>query len=303
MLGGPDTCRLGYAVPIQAARLRELGFRFAYHTFNLRAPFHDFWRITQDLAAPTLWRFIEAVRTLRAFMDVVDTIERKALALRPREQQRGTASRLRREALQRVAAIPNREALLNEREAILAPFETAPRHDYRPLRVGLVGDPYSIAEAFVNMDLEERLGYLGVEVERWFWLGDALRLPRLDDLLGRGPAAARRAAVAPYLGRDVGGFARPSLMQALEFARQAYDGLIHLAPFNCTPEIVAAAVLPDLARDYDVPVLNLVFDEHTSAAGVVTRLEAFVDLLRARRVSQRLENAPPLARAPYSDSN
>ena len=71
--------------------------------------------------------------------------------------------------------------------------------------------------------------------------------------------------------------------------RKGIDGMIHLAPFNCTPEIVAASVLPRLASDYDVPLLALSFDEHSGEAGLVTRLEAFVDLLerRARRRAQR----------------
>ena len=41
-------------------------------------------------------------------------------------------------------------------------------------------------------------------------------------------------------------------------------------------------LLPRLARDYDVPLLALSFDEHSGEAGLVTRLEAFVDLLERR---------------------
>ncbi len=49
------------------------------------------------------------------------------------------------------------------------------------------------------------------------------------------------------------------------------------------PEIVAQSILPKVSRHYDMPVLNFILDEHTGEAGMITRLEAFVDLLERRR--------------------
>jgi len=162
-------------------------------------------------------------------------------------------------------------------------LQIAPRDNGRRVfRVALLGDVYSISEPFFNMNLEHQLGHLGVEVERWFWLSRSLRLPILDRVRNRSETQAREEEVGRYLGHDVGGFALPSMKEAVAFVREGIDGLIHLAPFNCTPEIVAVSVLPRLARDYDVPLLALSFDEHSGEAGLVTRLEAFVDLLERR---------------------
>ena len=159
----------------------------------------------------------------------------------------------------------------------------APRESgRRVLRIGLVGDAYSITEPFLNMNLEQQLGYMGVEVERWFWLSKSLSFPILERVRHRSEIQAREEEVGRYLGRDVGGFALPSLKEAVTFVQAGIDGLIHLAPFNCTPEIVAASALSRLARDHDVPLLSLSFDEQSGEAGLVTRLEAFVDLLERR---------------------
>ena len=49
------------------------------------------------------------------------------------------------------------------------------------------------------------------------------------------------------------------------------------------PEISIRPILRRVSQDYDIPVLELSFDEHSSHVGVVTRLEAFVDILRERR--------------------
>jgi hypothetical protein len=48
-----------------------------------------------------------------------------------------------------------RSELQARREAILAPLRTAPRDNGRPVfRVALLGDAYSVAEPFFNMNLE-----------------------------------------------------------------------------------------------------------------------------------------------------
>lgn len=62
----------------------------------------------------------------------------------------------------------------------------------------------------------------------------------------------------------------------------------YVAPFNCTPEVVAENVLLAYEDESPVPILHLSYDEHTTDGGLSTRLEAFADLLRrSRRRSQR----------------
>jgi predicted nucleotide-binding protein (sugar kinase/HSP70/actin superfamily) len=55
------------------------------------------------------------------------------------------------------------------------------------------------------------------------------------------------------------------------------DGIVFLLPFNCGPD---GDVARHLAQTTEKPLLTLVLDELQSSAGLVTRLEAFVDLLR-----------------------
>ena len=63
-----------------------------------------------------------------------------------------------------------------------------------------------------------------------------------------------------------------------------YDGLVHLAPFTCMPEIIAQNIMPSTKET--IPVLTILCDEQLAKPGMLTRLEAFVDLLeRKRRIS------------------
>ena len=283
LFGGPDTCRLGYLARPQAERLHDAGFHFAPHTLSLRGIAADILRVARELADPSPLELVEAARTLLASLSLVDQIEKDALRLRPRELERGAATRLRAEALAAARACRGRSEIQDRRETILAPLHAAPRdHGRRVLRIGLLGDAYSISEPFFNLNLDQRLGYMGVEVERWFWMSKSLSLPILERVRNRSEVQTREEEVGRYLSHDVGGFALPSMKEAVAFVREGIDGLIHLAPFNCTPEIVAVSVLPRLARDYDVPLLTLSIDEHSGEAGLITRLEAFVDLLERR---------------------
>ena len=63
------------------------------------------------------------------------------------------------------------------------------------------------------------------------------------------------------------------------------DGVIQLLPFTCMPEIVAQSITPAVSAAYQLPILTLVIDEHSAEAGMMTRLEAFVDLLQRKRAA------------------
>jgi hypothetical protein len=138
-------------------------------------------------------------------------------------------------------------------------------------------------EPFFNMNMDRELGRLGIHVQRSFWLSNSLGNMLREKLLHRGQNVQRIKAAEPYLSRDIGGFARGTVGSAALFARERVDGVIHLAPFSCTPEVMAHNALLTLQRECQVPILSLSFDEHTGRAGLLTRLEAFVDILERRQ--------------------
>ena len=49
------------------------------------------------------------------------------------------------------------------------------------------------------------------------------------------------------------------------------------------PEIMSQNIFPRVREDLDIPLLTLIMDEQTGKAGYITRLEAFVDLMRRRK--------------------
>ena len=42
-------------------------------------------------------------------------------------------------------------------------------------------------------------------------------------------------------------------------------------------------IFPTMREDHEIPILTLIMDEQTGKAGYITRLEAFVDLMRRKK--------------------
>ncbi|MGQ9824037.1 MAG: acyl-CoA dehydratase activase-related protein, partial [Desulfotomaculales bacterium] len=87
----------------------------------------------------------------------------------------------------------------------------------------------------------------------------------------------------PLLPVSVGGHGRESVGEFVLARQEGVDGVIHLFPFTCMPEIIAQGILVPLAERLEMPFLSLAVNEQTGTAGLQTRLEAFLDVLQARR--------------------
>jgi predicted nucleotide-binding protein (sugar kinase/HSP70/actin superfamily) len=137
------------------------------------------------------------------------------------------------------------------------------------LTLGVVGHPYMLCDEYINQDLRRRLEGLGVRV----LTPEAL------------PIGAAERSVKHHCGEAYWAYA-PSLLGAgLWFLeRKAADGLVAVVAFGCAPDSGLAPELGQAARQASVPMLTLTLDEHSGEAGLVTRLEAFVDMLERKRL-------------------
>ena len=155
--------------------------------------------------------------------------------------------------------------------------------DHKPLRIGLIGEIYTVIEPFVNLEIEKKLGHMGVIVEK-----SLTPTSWVEHHVAKFPFGSRNEnkkykLAMPYLKTLVGGHGRETIGAAIDYANRGFDGAIQLLPLNCMPEIVAKSILGTVSRDLNFPIMTLILDEMTGEAGFMTRLEAFVDLLRRRR--------------------
>jgi predicted nucleotide-binding protein (sugar kinase/HSP70/actin superfamily) len=72
------------------------------------------------------------------------------------------------------------------------------------------------------------------------------------------------------------------LYNAFRYYVDKVDGVCVIVSMGCGPDSLVAEFMHDEARALDVPFIQLVLDEHTGTAGLVTRIEAFVELAQRR---------------------
>jgi len=77
------------------------------------------------------------------------------------------------------------------------------------------------------------------------------------------------------------------LYNAFRFMVDKVDGVCVLVSMGCGPDSLVAEFMREEAKQKRVPFLQLVLDEHTGTAGLVTRVEAFVELAERRRLAQQ----------------
>ena len=53
------------------------------------------------------------------------------------------------------------------------------------------------------------------------------------------------------------------------------------------PEIMSQNIFPTMRENCEIPILTLILDEQTGRAGYITRLEAFADLMRRRKLYKK----------------
>jgi predicted nucleotide-binding protein (sugar kinase/HSP70/actin superfamily) len=139
----------------------------------------------------------------------------------------------------------------------------------RLLTLGVVGHPYLLQDEYVNNGLLRRLEGLQVRLVT----PDALS----DEDAARGVQALTGEAYWAYAPSLIG-----AGMHLLE--RGAIDGLVAVIAFGCAPDSGLAPILGEAAHRQRVPMLTLTLDEHSGEAGLMTRLEAFVDMLERVRL-------------------
>jgi predicted nucleotide-binding protein (sugar kinase/HSP70/actin superfamily) len=294
MVTSSNACRMGYYSKVHEEILRDLGYEFKFlrHRSSdkgLPGVLRTIRRCTNH--APWL-KVVAAYLLATAKLKALDDLERKIVKVRPVAQDKSQAERVYRDAIDAIEQATGHLSLGRALHTYLQKLDQLPKDpSIVPLKVGIVGEMYVVLEPFCNLNLEVELGKLGVEVIRTkaTYLSEWTSIKSYMGVLN---SEKRRMAkyAYPYLRRDVGGHGLESVAEKVRLAREGYDGVVHLTPFTCMPETIAQNIMP--ATKENIPVLTLICDEQATKTGMLTRLEAFVDLLERRRQSNYRKQVP-----------
>lgn len=283
--GGVGPCRLGYYAEIQQSILTKLGFKFEIIVIEPE-PIAAFKAINRIFPDRSWFKIYQAAQLMWTAFQALDTIERKVCQIRPYAIKASKVEDIWRQALEAMEQVSSLAEVHTLQQSFCQRLEKVETKTGCPLRLGVIGEIYVMLEPFINNYLVRRLGEMGVEVYKTMYLTDYINVHLLKKRQFCQEYKEALKLAAPYLGHYVGGHGMKSVGSAVKMALDGFDGVIHVLPFTCMPEIIAKNILPQISKTYDIPILSLTFDEQSGEAGMVTRLEAFIDLLKYRRAKK-----------------
>ncbi len=138
------------------------------------------------------------------------------------------------------------------------------------LKFAVLGYPYNIYDRFISVNLLGKLKKMGVGV---------LTMENINPLV---LACQRNCGLPKHLFWT---FSDAALKAAHYLFRQGrVDAVLHLTAFGCGPDSLLNKFIELEAKQHrDIPFMTLMIDEQTGEAGMATRLEAFVDMVRRRK--------------------
>lgn len=292
MITSPGCCRLGeYGKCIENA-LSDLGYQAKYLELQLYdgiKGLYNFLKSASGKNNPVLFSRAILVAILKVFE--LDRLESLLSYYRAREIKHGDAEKHYHKALKIIDENDTIFGLKKARKQVdeeMKKVEINPKKDV--LHVDITGEIYVVNDEFSNQGIEKELGRMGVEVRRSLTVSSFLKDAIIPKAFRKGETHLQRAdrLAKPYLMRDIGGDALECVSDVAYANERGIDGIIHLSPFTCMPEIMSQNIFPAMRENCEIPILPLILDEQTGRAGYITRIEAFVDLMRRRKRKQKI---------------
>jgi predicted nucleotide-binding protein (sugar kinase/HSP70/actin superfamily) len=223
----------------------------------------------------------------------IDDLDKALSYYRAREIRIGDAEKNYKKALKMIDKADSTRELGKAYNAALKEIEKTEIDPNREvLNVDLTGEIFLVNDEFSNQNIERELGRMGVQTRRSLTVGSFLKDAIIPKAFQNKETHLQRAErmAKPYLMRDIGGDALECISDVVFADEKGKDGIIHISPFTCMPEIMSQNIFPTIRGEHDIPILPLIMDEQTGRAGYITRLEAFVDLMRRKKRAKECKN-------------
>ncbi|MBC8530271.1 hypothetical protein [Gehongia tenuis] len=291
--GGRGPCRAGMYGEIHQRILRQLGYRteiaiFDDPTQNRKAFLEQVKGLINHTSLPKALR--SAYLSYR-LIESMDSLEAKLKTLRPYEVEAGSFDRAWRTITgwhEGCFSQKDLKKVRRDSEELLVSIQIRNVPEAEKLRVGIVGEIYVAMESAANMDIERKLNSLGIETYNCQSLSHWLHHHIYPKWSKANEAIQIMKKARRYTPLNAGGHDMENIGWMMEYKERRMDGVVHLMPFGCLPELITQSLIPDITRDLDLPILSMSIDEQTGSVNNQTRLEAFADLIAQKK---RVKNA------------
>ena len=136
------------------------------------------------------------------------------------------------------------------------------------VNLAVLGYPYQVYDSYITVDMLENLKKMNVNI----WTSEMV--PYKEQIKYR-----------KILPKEMFWYYSNIVMRTTYYYLKAkqMDGIIHVTAFGCGPDAMLDKVMELECKSHNIPYLNITIDEHTGEAGILTRLEAFVDMIKIRK--------------------
>lgn len=136
------------------------------------------------------------------------------------------------------------------------------------ISLAVLGYPYQVYDSYITVNMLENLKNMGVNT----WTCEMVPL-------------RKQKKYRKVLPKELFWYYSNIVMRCTYYylKDKRMDGIIHVTAFGCGPDAILDKLMELECKSHHVPYLNITIDEHTGEAGILTRLEAFVDMLKIRR--------------------
>lgn len=273
-------CRYGYYSELQEQILSDLGYRFQYVNLisagktDIKKIYREIKKINPNLNIIKSLYYLLIAKNMVKYMDKVDDYIRHNIGF---EKNKGEFEKLNNAMLKEFSKVKSVICLYKVyRRYFKLIKKIEVNKPEKTLKVGIIGELYTIMEPFANYYLEQELARNNIEITRF------TNVQYL--LFEKGRKIKKYLKEAKhYIKYKMGADASDNIARTLEMCREKYDGIIHIKSSFCTPEIGAMPIISKICEEYNVPVIFFSFDSSTSEVGIKTRLEAFYDMIEMRK--------------------
>lgn len=136
------------------------------------------------------------------------------------------------------------------------------------ITIGLIGYVYNVYDRFINMDLLNVLRKMNIRVVTFDMLDEGLirnKLKRFKKNMFWEFTNIIMGAAYHFMNMD------------------EIDGIIHVTAFGCGPDSILEPFLAIDSEKNKKPFMTLRIDEQTGESHIITRIEAFSDLIRLKK--------------------
>ncbi|MBD3196626.1 MAG: hypothetical protein GF317_16340 [Candidatus Lokiarchaeota archaeon] len=151
------------------------------------------------------------------------------------------------------------------------PFKLPKKKVKGNVRLLLLGHAYNLFDTYINLDFQKKLQERDVEV---------LTIENMPEWIFETPVVVNKKLQNYWKHEE-------EIMQAIRYfltkGRNEIDGVIFLISFACGPDSLISELIMRDMKVVKLPYLAITMDEHSGEAGMLTRIESFVEMIKRKK--------------------